>query len=95
MSDLSYLATLSPEDFEIERNRLIDDALNAIPERHRSACIALQHELSQHRARHSPAEHMAFISARLTENLENLSDALQLITHVAGQAPAVKPPAER
>jgi hypothetical protein len=93
--DLSYLATLTPEAFEAERNRLIANALIATPAPHRAACIKLQQELTEHRGTHSPTEHMAFIGAKLTENLENLSDAVMRLGHAVGVVPTVKPYADR
>ena len=93
--DLSYLAKLDPEAFEAERNRLIANALIATPAPHRAACIKLQQELTEHRATHTPTEHMAFLGGKLVENLENLDDALRVVTQAVGAKPVVKPVEER
>ena len=74
--DFNRLASLAktPDEFEKERSRLIDDALSKIPEPQREKCIALQKDIDEARARLSSEQFMAFLMMKLQENLADMND---------------------
>lgn len=95
MDDLSYLAALSPLDFEIERTRLLAEHIQLLPEDKRKKAFALQLEIDTNRITH-PDDHLAWLMTQIGERIEDLFDQWQhALTAATGNQPKIKPAKDR
>lgn len=72
--DLTYLASLTPLQFETERCRLINEELSKLDPERRKAALVMQMRIDQERVGRTPQEHLTALGAEMQENLLNLSD---------------------
>lgn len=93
--DLSYLRTLDKEALELERHRLIADAIKAAPKRHHKTLIRLQLKLNPLRDSMSSEEFIRYCLNCANENVENMHDLTVKAAHLLGGTPTIQPPAER
>lgn len=74
-------------EFERERDRIIREHLNSLPEEQRKKAFLLQIELDLKRETMSPAEFDSYLQMLITENLENLADQMIALKHHIDGAP--------
>lgn len=77
--DLTYLAALSQQEFEIERCRLIGEFLDSAPAEHRVKLLETQLKIDAIRDTVSHEELMVHLCREMSEAVENLSDQFVLI----------------
>lgn len=73
MTDLAYLADLQEGDYELERSRLLNEAIDASPELYRESLRQQQHLIDSVPRN----ERIKQIVSCMSEALENLSDQIQ------------------
>jgi hypothetical protein len=93
--DLSYLKDLDKEALELERHRLIANAIKAAPKRCHKMLIRLQLKLNPMRDSMSSEEFIQYCLNCANENVENMCDLTVKVAHILGETPQIKPPAER
>lgn len=78
MKSLQYLQSLTDDDYENERRRIIDEAINLTPSEHRQKISEMQLALEEFHES-NPSLFLNNLFSMICENAENISDQLMCL----------------
>ena len=81
--ELSRLAKIDPEMFELRRQELIHSEILKAPESHQGKLLTLQKMLDQKRKTFDSFEFIHYCAMKINENLEDIDDQWRCIQAIA------------